>query len=434
MLAGAIIVVSACAAIRSLASDDAHLGVASCKGSPCHGAATDTKKTLGILQSEYQTWQRYDKHAKAYTVLLSERGERIADNLGLGKAETAPQCLACHADAVAVQQRGVEFHIEDGVGCESCHGGAERWLGPHVTGRVAHDELVRNFGLTATERPLERAQLCLTCHVGDTAHPISHRMMGAGHPRLAFELQTFSQIQPAHFLVDGKYRERKTAFAGVQFWAVGQALTLEKLAIALADRKPHGEGVFPELVLFDCDACHHPTGAPHWRKGGMSGLAPGLPHFNDANALMLRVIAARMAPDLAGALDRDLPALHRAVSLGEGNEDEAASKIAKSARQLAELLADRRFTSEDLRALMQSLTALAGGPDLAGYGAAEQCTMAFASLIDTLHQEGDVDSRHFADLKVALDQAYAATAKEESYDPAKFAAAAQSLSHALQDR
>jgi hypothetical protein len=414
------------------AGEDVHLGVASCKGSPCHGSAADLKKSLGILQSEYQTWQRYDKHAKAYLALLSERGERIADNLGLGKAETASQCLVCHADWVPAQRRGVEFRFEDGVGCEACHGGAERWLGPHVGGRIGHDDLVKAYGLNATERPLQRAELCLTCHVGDSAHPIDHQIMGAGHPRLAFELQTFSQIQPAHFRVDGVYRSRKTAFAGVQFWAVGQAVTLEKLATALADRKPPTAGVFAELALFDCGGCHHPVGTPHWRKGDNSGLGPGMPHFNDANALMLGVIAARVAPELATRLDRLLPALQRAVVLHEGNPDEIGRELAQSAHQLAELLSERSFSPEDLRAITLGLTQLAIGPELTGYGAAEQSTMALAALIDTLNQSGATDPRQYAAVKAALDRAYAATEKEEDYDPAKFAAAAQAVAHAMQ--
>ena len=40
-------------------------------------------------------------------------------------------------------QQGVQFKMSDGVGCEACHGGAQRWLGDHVTGKTTHADLVR---------------------------------------------------------------------------------------------------------------------------------------------------------------------------------------------------------------------------------------------------------------------------------------------------
>ena len=152
---------------------DIHLGVATCAGGPCHGAASTTKKT-GVLQNEYLTWQVHDKHAKAYSVLEGDLGKRIAANLGIGPATEAKQCLDCHADNVSPEMRGVQFKISDGVGCESCHGGSQRWLGPHVTGHVDHAALVKDDGLYPTDRPVDRAKLCLSCHLGDDTHVITH--------------------------------------------------------------------------------------------------------------------------------------------------------------------------------------------------------------------------------------------------------------------
>src|SRR3954447_23713697 len=67
---------------------DVHLGVTSCSGSTCHGIAQESSRT-NVLQNEYLTWQRRDKHAKAYAVLMSKESERIARNLGLPAAHTA---------------------------------------------------------------------------------------------------------------------------------------------------------------------------------------------------------------------------------------------------------------------------------------------------------------------------------------------------------
>src|SRR5690606_27638381 len=109
--------------------------------------------------------------------------------------------LGCHATFVPAEKRGKRFALSDGVGCESCHGPASRWLGQHVTGEASRAENIA-VGMYPTEEPAARAELCLTCHLGTADRFASHRLMGAGHPRLSFELDTFTRIQPAHFRID----------------------------------------------------------------------------------------------------------------------------------------------------------------------------------------------------------------------------------------
>ena len=59
------------------------VGVVNCANSLCHGSASPWKDSH-ILQNEYITWSRVDKHAtRAYGVLMEERSQRIARNLGL---------------------------------------------------------------------------------------------------------------------------------------------------------------------------------------------------------------------------------------------------------------------------------------------------------------------------------------------------------------
>jgi len=117
-----------------------HLGVATCGGSTCHGAVEPFKQS-NVLQNEYVTWTQKDKHAAAYKILLNERSQRIAKNLGLAKpAHEAPECLNCHAHFPKEDMRGPQFQLSDGVACEACHGGAAGWLGPHVANRGNHAE------------------------------------------------------------------------------------------------------------------------------------------------------------------------------------------------------------------------------------------------------------------------------------------------------
>ena len=121
---------------------DIHMGVATCAGSTCHGAV-EALSGIGILQNEFITWQRHDKHAKAYQVLLSERSKRIARNLGLEAAHTAPICLDCHADNVPAERQHRTFQLSDGVTCEACHGGAGRWIGaPSIFSACFHNSVV----------------------------------------------------------------------------------------------------------------------------------------------------------------------------------------------------------------------------------------------------------------------------------------------------
>src|SRR5690606_38327741 len=136
-----------------------------------------------IRQDEYVVWLQKDRHAQAYNVLMCERSKRIAQNLGLDNAYEAKICLDCHADNVAPALRAPGFQIADGVSCESCHGGAENWLALHVSGKSDHAANVK-AGLYPTDDVQARAKLRLSCHFVDKDRTITHRIMGAGHPRL----------------------------------------------------------------------------------------------------------------------------------------------------------------------------------------------------------------------------------------------------------
>ena len=251
--------------------------------------------------------------------------------------------------------------------------------------------------------------------------------MGAGHPRLSFELQTYTQIEPAHFVVDDKYRARKTVAPGVKVWAVGQAAALETLATELTDPRHHGDGVFPELIFFDCASCHHTTTNLRWEKRASTGLGPGLPHFNDANAIMLHAIASRVAPSLSRSLETDMRSLHLALSAGAGSPASIAPRVASEARDLGTMLAVHSYTQGDMRAMIVALAATSQTADVSDYAAAEQVTMAFASILYTLKMDSDVDPAQYARLRSALEGCYAATSKPDTYNPASFGSAAQAM-------
>jgi hypothetical protein len=57
----------------------------------------------------------------------------------------------------------------------------------------------------------------------------------------------------------------------------------------LTDPKRGRDGLFPELVLFDCHACHHPMSDRRWTPGRQPGA--GVVRLNDSNMLMVRQIS-----------------------------------------------------------------------------------------------------------------------------------------------
>src|SRR5687768_1324555 len=277
-----------------------HLGVVNCANSLCHGSVSSWKGT-NLLQSEYVTWSRVDKHhTRAYPVLLEERSKRIARNLGLKEpAYQSKACLDCHAHNPPPERRGERFRMTDGVSCEACHGPASGWIQAHVAPGATHPDNVKR-GLYPTSDPVAQARLCLSCHFGNRDKFVTHRMMGAGHPRMSFELDTFAQTQPPHFVADADWQKRKGDWDPVRLWALGQALAAREVLELLLDPKRSRDGLFPELVVFDCHACHHAMSDLRWTP--RTGTSPGRIRLNDGHFLMLRQVArVTLPPEAARA-------------------------------------------------------------------------------------------------------------------------------------
>ncbi len=399
---------------QSRGDDGIHLGVASCAGNNCHGA-TERSEGSSVAQNEYLIWAKSDKHHRAYTVLLEERGMRIARNLGLANAATADMCLGCHTDPVPPAKRGPRFQLSDGVGCEACHGGASSWLGIHISGARHSDNLAA--GLYPTEQPAARAEKCLSCHIGDPADDnrfVTHRMMGAGHPRMPFELDTYTAVEPAHFVVDQRYIERKGPVEDVQVWAVGQAVDLSKRMGALFEPKRVPKGVFPELVLFDCESCHHPYNSLRGERV-TTGLAPGSVKLYDANAIMLHVIAARLAPASAKALNSHMLALQRASSKSWTTVQVEAHEVRRLASALSPILSSHNFTRDDMKAFADGIIALELTGEGVRYSAAEQGAMGLASIFSAVKSSGNLSEDQITAMTKAMNGLYGSFASDETY-------------------
>jgi Cytochrome c554 and c-prime len=379
-----------------------------------------------VLQNEYVTWSRSDKHARSYAVLLNDRSKEIAKKLALPEpAHKSDLCLDCHTHNPKPAQRGEGFQITDGVACEACHGPADRWIKAHVEPEATHTENVAH-GMYPTNDDVARARLCLSCHIGNQEKFVTHKIMAAGHPRMGFELDTFTQIGPAHFQIDADWQKRKGTWDGVHAWAIGQAVAAQELLSLL--QSPRGrDGLFPELVLFDCHSCHHPM-ADKRNTAARVGAGPGFVRLNDASLLMLRQIARRVVPDEAGAFAQQVARLHQAVATGSDALAQARA-VEQLITSMIPKIGAHRFSGEDVRGILVGLIddGLAG--QYTDYQGAEQAVMAVQSVAEFMGRHKLLRTQP---LKPTMRRLLAVVAHDEKYQPAAFVQALRDLKASIE--
>ncbi|MFT7288443.1 MAG: hypothetical protein ACI87W_002564 [Halieaceae bacterium] len=399
-----------------------HEGVGSCASAVCHGrvnAANDSD----IWLNEYRIWLRQDYHSRAYRTLLSDQSRDMADKLGLAAAHTAELCLDCHADNVSADRRGSRFQLDDGVGCEACHGGSEEWLDRHAeTGRSHADNIA--MGMYPADDPVSRAQLCLSCHLGTRDKFATHRIMGAGHPRLSFELETFSVNQPVHYGLDADYVARKGERDPVSTWLTGLAVSSAQLLELIASGNYPGDGLFPELGFFQCHACHHGMQNIRWQPDPRApALVSGSVRINDGTLVVLSALLATINADEAGALRDGIKDLHEAASKSSQALRERSNGVHKLLQRIATSLAGRRYDRDSKLALRHSLLKQGAQSAFRYYSAAEQVFLGVETLSIEL---GDNEQ-----LQTQLDALFRTLEDESLYQPDAFSSRAGEMLGAL---
>ncbi len=397
-----------------------HLGVATCASGVCHGSNKPFKDST-IMRNEFALWQQFDPHAtKALQALSSAEGQSIARKLGLGDATQAKVCLDCHADNISADLRGEKFQVDDGIGCESCHGGAEKWIASHADRKVSHAQNLA-AGLYPTEDPVARAELCLSCHMGTPERMITHRIMGAGHPRLAFELDTFTWLNP-HYTIDEDYEKRKGRFNGLRDWGVGQGVAAANLLDILLDERHGSQGIFPELVLFDCHACHRPMSGKRWAPRQGTGLGPGEVRLNDSNLVMYRHVLGSIDQAAATRLRAKVRELHQATTRSRQATLSSARALRDSIRSSLPSVAQHPFDAGALVPILDSLVRDADAGEFRDYAAAEQASMAVQSVVVAFQNAGALDEGTAKSLQDRVDAMYATVERDEGYDMSRFVA------------
>ncbi len=97
--------------VGATSQDNGYVGVDGCK--MCHRSEAKGNQAGKWAESP---------HAKAFEVLGSDRAKEIAQEKGVGNPQEADACLSCHVTGHGETEKGPRYKVEDGVGCESCHG------------------------------------------------------------------------------------------------------------------------------------------------------------------------------------------------------------------------------------------------------------------------------------------------------------------------
>ena len=402
-------------------------GVASCAGSTCHGRAEGDGAV--VRQDELRLWQepsaRGGAHSRTYAGLISPRGQRIATTLGLGAAGSAGACLGCHATPPG--ERGARFQISDGVGCEGCHGAASGWIASHYAVGASHSGNVAN-GMIALDNPVVRAGVCLDCHLGSgkPGQFVTHAMMAAGHPRIAFELDLFSSLQQ-HWNVDADYAARKAQNDGVRLWAVGQAEAVQRSLGLFGRADLASNGIFPEFTFYDCHSCHrgiddNPERARTFEINPGRPIPFAQPPYNDENIIMLSAVAQVLAPGQAAQFDAAARGFHAAMGKGRAEAVAAAKRLDAAAGALGAAMARAPGGSDTAFRVIAAIGGRAISRRFTDYAGSAQAVMAVDTLLNALVRDGRVTVGAAAGIRENINRAYAAVASPTDYNPGQFRA------------
>ena len=125
-----------------------YVGVEKCAG-VCHKSEKQGK--------QFVIWQG-SPHAKAWAVLATPEALKIAKAKGIDDPQKSEKCARCHTTGYGVDAklRAETFKVEDGIGCEACHGAGSNFK----TMKIMKDKaLAMQNGLILPDE-----KFCVKCH------------------------------------------------------------------------------------------------------------------------------------------------------------------------------------------------------------------------------------------------------------------------------
>jgi Cytochrome c554 and c-prime len=356
-------------------------GSGSCSATACHGSIAPRDSSLStVLQNEHTTWLSDDAHSRAYQVLFDPRSERIVRNLAVDPARVKPahrdeRCLACHTTPrPSSELKSTRWMDSDGVGCESCHGGSGRWLGPHTTIGWRNQPWPQKeaLGMVNTQDLVPRARQCAGCHVGAGAEvgrpvrDVNHDLIAAGHPRLIFELSAYLDNMPPHWVEKGdnatptapSHPTRAVDFPA-RAWAIGRLAAVKAsldLLQSRIDAVDRDAAPWPEFSEYGCFSCHHDLRDQPWRRAPRpASTSIGSPRWGSWTFPLVEEIVA--GPDerpYLESLRRLSDQMEKAVPDAKAVRA-AVREAASSVDQCLRVVASRRFRAEDVQRLIGRL-------------------------------------------------------------------------------
>ena len=425
--------VTTCASLQrseSGMSDRTFLGLKACYSCHTNGFPKDgfgdrfgiMANDSWILANEVKTWGETDKHAQAYTSLLSATGTKIGEAMGVeGGIHRDKRCLACHtgfpiADLetedgkvhglIDENKYKEDIRLTAGVNCESCHGqagGTQGWLAAHTSKeswRFLPSERKCEKGFYDVRSIISRTRLCLSCHLGNAAQGrvLTHEMYAAGHPPLpAFEIETFENQMPRHwrhlsektelkkeFLdktesqsnPDELHRTKSLLVAALVSRSESLRLTADLAEGAVSEQiqKPQ----WPDFAQFDCYACHHDLKTEGWRQTAQHSGSPGRPVLLPWPEALSQLAVMRI-PE-ADQSDRDLAAVRSAILMSPFGDRVALIRTARVSAdrgdQLAHALDGQEMTVQGAKTLLEQIVVMAASETL-DYESARQFVWAF---------------------------------------------------------
>lgn len=361
------------APVNCLAENNKFMGVGSCSSSNCHGSVTASGSSK-ILKNEFYTWYKFDKHSKSFNVLSSPESKKIAYHLGITNPQTDPTCLNCHATNAPQHLQGERFRLNDGVGCESCHGASEGWLASHTEKSATHQMNI-DKGMTDLSDPIKRASMCGSCHFGDAENKVTHALYGAGHPRLSFELDTFESVSPRHWRIDKDYKERKKSFTATQNWAYGQ-IALAKLQLEQIKQYSNTPSLFPEFAQYSCFSCHQSITGKFFMNKEKSPH-PGLPNINTVHLDTLMIILSGVEHPSSNEWQENVSLLRSSSNVSDS--------IEATERLLAQIsnidILPSKIQAADM---IKQISVYASSHEWIDYQLAEQLVMAVSAINEEL--------------------------------------------------
>lgn len=380
-----------------------------------------------IRGDEVRVWGKDDKHAQAYTSLLSETGKRIGQAMSPAVISHHDQrCLACHTGfpvssmeletsdvhgPVKGEKYDKDLRITGGVSCEGCHGAAQDWLSAHISKenwRFLSNEQKFERGFTDVRSVISRTKLCLSCHLGDAAEGriVTHEMYAAGHPPLpAFELETFEATMPRHWrsLQEKGDDVRQEFLTRTGQQASGEELSRSKslLVSSLVAKSESlrltadlAEGVvsdqilkpqWPEFSQYDCYACHHDLKSESWRQKVQHAGSPGRPVLTPWPDAILR-IAMRQSSEPT-SLQKALAEVEAATLKSPFGDTRALVSSSRKAAALAEEMAlainQSKLTEVEGRVVLQRIVET-GSTEVLDYDSARQLVWAYSVIKNEL--------------------------------------------------